>query len=443
MDPRTKTALSRLISPRPSVGLFAHPIFVLAALLLLFSSVGGALRLRTGLSLLSPKLQDELSTQDRELARGAWHSLLVKYHNLIETGQRQADLHFLLGRLYSRIGLPRPALEEFASCLELAPHHPLAHEERAICAIGVNDVATAREALDAGRQLGHSERRLVHLEAMLAFNKGNFEHSLQLFDSYPAAPCELHVQLEHARCAYRAEYLQKALGLAKDITAREPRCTSARELMALVFIRQGRLEYARSALLGKLLPAWSPTRRLVALLDQVASGALSRDAIIAYYQAKALSRDDVAAKLSLLDEAIAFAPNFALAHVARCELFLPDSPKVALAYLDGLSVELRHNSVISLRHGLLLRDVGRLDEAIAAMQRACKAKPRSAETYLRLALLFEETRHPGEALTTARRALQLAPADPRLWKLTSRLHTARGCADAARACAHEARLLGS
>ena len=89
-----------------------------------------------------------------------------------------------------------------------------------------------------------------------------------------------------------------------------------------------------------------------------------------------------------------------------------DRPEEALAYATGLladgesSIRL-HRYVISALHHL-----GRLDEALAAADAACRAFPGEAEPLALRAEALLDLRRLDEALTDARAAVALAPRDP-------------------------------
>ncbi len=118
MNNKLLNSMSRLIKPRPRGGFFPSPIIVLGVLLSLFSSVTGALRLPQQLAILSPELKKEVAAQDKELAAGSWHALLQKYRRLLASGDAPAYVHYLIGRVYSRIGLYKAARAELEECLE-------------------------------------------------------------------------------------------------------------------------------------------------------------------------------------------------------------------------------------------------------------------------------------------------------------------------------------
>ena len=60
---------------------------------------------------------------------------------------------------------------------------------------------------------------------------------------------------------------------------------------------------------------------------------------------------------------------------------------------------------------------GKLDEAVAAFERAASVNPGDAKAYYNLGIIYAERGGDGEAVTQYKRALQLARTNPDLQEL--------------------------
>ena len=389
-------------------------IIVAFSLLVLFSSVTGALKLPQELAVLSPELKSELKTQDQGLASGNWHSLLLKYRRLLRDGSAPARVHFLLGRLYSKIGLYLSASNELAQCLELTPRNVNALLCAAQAQIALGDFEAARIKLDKAIALSPSRVEILVARSDLALAKGFPERALRIISKVAMRERNSRIQLKKALCYYKLGQLAKAHRKLAEVLIRQPRSSAAREMLALIYTRQGRFEeaYEEYSKVNHRGPLGMRCKRAQKILERVLRGSLDPGSAVAYFQSLSLARKQEQQRYELLDEA-ARREDFPEALLELAILDLPKRRERARSLLEK-AVDMPYPCARAhFRLGLILHDMGEDSAALAHMEKAVKMEPSQPEMRLRLAVLLSNFGEYDRALQHLRRAINLSPTDPR------------------------------
>jgi tetratricopeptide (TPR) repeat protein len=87
--------------------------------------------------------------------------------------------------------------------------------------------------------------------------------------------------------------------------------------------------------------------------------------------------------------------------------------KDALKYLDGALAIKPDHGMAHLYRGLALKGLGRAGEARDALRQAVRCRPELFDTHLALGEALADDKHRDEAVVELRRAVELAPNDPR------------------------------
>ena len=433
--------MSRLIKPRVRRGFFPSPIIVVTVLLGLFSSVTGAIRLPSQLAFLSPELAKEIKSQDEGLAAGSWHGLLQKYRRLLAAGDAPAYVHFLVGRVYSRIGLYRSARAELEECLELTPRHLPALSCLGTCLVRLKEFDEAERVLDIAAAIAPAKAEVLLTRAAVHVQRGFPERALPLLKKAQYLGGGRRAQLQQALCLYQTGDLAKSANLLSRLLLVQPRLGAARELLALVFIRQGRFHEAHDQLsrVGRQGVVGRRCMKFAKIVRRVLRKQLSEGAAVAYFQAQALPRGKAQEREELLAEAKA--ENFPEVLVELALAQLKKDKLAARKLLERACESDFVNDEAQFRLGLLLHDLGENQGAIALLKEAAESNPSNPEIRIRLGLLLAESKEDDEALRHFRRAIHLSPTDPRPYSRAGRLLAKAGRVDCACDYLREALLL--
>jgi len=427
---------------------------VAAALVGLCGDVTGALPMPTGLAMAATTLDGEVVTQDRELARGSWHDLLSKYRRMlhVEDGTRATDGHFLLGRVYARLGLAAAAREELETFLVERPDHVPALTCLGECLVRLQDLDAAAATLDRALVQAPRDGEALVARAAVHVQQGHPERALPLLVEAERGGAGRRATLQHASCLYQTGRLSAASNLLSRLLMADPRLSAARELLALVFVRQGRFREAHDQLtrVGRRGPTGRRCHRYAAIIRRVLGGALVAENADAYFAALSLPPSAVAEREALLTKASSVGgfPD-ALIELAAMRTGTRRAEAVDLlrrAVAACGPVEQGASTPVALawfRLGLLLHDEGAVDEAIDALARSAAAEPSNPEAHVRLGTLYAERGHHDDAERHLRRAIQLSPADPRPYARLAGLLAHRHDDEGAAAYRREADLLGA
>ena len=433
--------MSRLIKPRVRRGFFPSPIIVVTVLLGLFSSVTGAIRLPSQLAFLSPELAKEIKSQDEGLAAGSWHGLLQKYRRLLAAGDAPAYVHFLVGRVYSRIGLYRSARAELEECLELTPRHLPALSCLGSCLVRLRELDEAERVLDIAAAIAPEKADVLLTRAAVHVQRGFPERALPLLRKAQYLGGGRTAMLQQALCFYQTGNLAKAAALLSRLLLAEPRLGAARELLALVFIRQGRFHEAHDQLsrVGRRGTVGKRCAKFANIVRRVLRNQLPEGAVVAYFQAQALPRRKTKEREELLAEARG--ENFPEVDVELALTKLKKDKKAARRLLEKACASNFASDDAHFRLGMLLHDLGENERAIDSLEKAAESNPSNPEIRIRLGLLLAEGKEEDEALRHFRRAIHLSPTDPRPYSRAGRLLAKAGRVDSACDYLREALLL--
>ncbi len=272
--------------------------------------------------------------------------------------------------------------------------------------LGLVEVAMRRNELDtAERHLELAEKTApdqpdVHFtRARLLINRSRHEEARQALERAialaPGRP-DLHVELgmlltrSLGRHAEAVAALDKAIALDND----NDRAHLGRGTALLAL---GELSRARTAFetAGRLAPrdpvVWD-------MLAEVARAENDPEAALAYYQ-----------------RSIAADPDRAAPHVGRGSVLagLGDFDAAVAAFEAAAAAEPARSGAVLTRLGMVHEASGDIDAAIAGYERAIAADDRQVAAYNNLAAIMADRRERlGEALTWARRAVELRPEIP-------------------------------
>ena len=413
--------MSRLIRPRIRRGFLPSPIIVVTVLLGLFSSMSGALRLPNQLAFLSPELKIEIKSQDEGLAAGSWHGLLQKYRRLLTKGDAPAYVHFLVGRVYSRIGLYQAAKAELEECLELTPRHFPALSCLGSCLVRLHKLDEAERVLNIAAAIAPEKADVLLTRAAVHVQRGYPERALPLLEKAHRLGGGRNVVLQQALCLYQTGRLAQSANLLSRLLLSEPRLGAARELLALVFIRQGRFHEAHDQLsrVGRRGAVGTRCAKFAKIVRRVIRGQLSEGAAVAYFQAQALPRGKVEERNELLSEAKS--EDFPEVLIELSLSKLKSDKQGALALLERACASQHASDEALFRLGMLLHDLGNKERATEVLKRAADANPSNPEVRIRLGLLLAEANETDEALRHYRRAIHLSPTDPRPYSMAGML----------------------
>ncbi|MEZ5357082.1 MAG: tetratricopeptide repeat protein [Bryobacteraceae bacterium] len=137
-------------------------------------------------------------------------------------------------------------------------------------------------------------------------------------------------------------------------------------------------------------------------------------------------------------KAIEINPDFSSAHdrLGQCLEALGRTAEALAAYAKAEQVGRaagERSAWPSYHRGSLLRQGGKFEEAVAALERAAALEPRNAEVQHELGLTLDRLNRPDEALAALRVAVEAEPGEAKFHYALSRLQRRTGDIDGARA----------
>ena len=291
-------SISRSIE-RPSV---FWPFMAVFALICLLSGAARAVRVKAVIDKPSEMLSMELDRQNRYMRTGKWFPLLEEYRSLVSIGNVPPDLHFLLGRLYYSLGQYNTAVIELEECIEYAPEHKMALYCLGKCYSQLGNTTALEHLLNGALKPWSNEKPYYFLQGKLKIALKEYAGAVSFFEKSRGSSSNLPVLTEEALAQYLAGDMEKSEITLHKILVSEPRIGAAHELLALIYIRQGRLNDALQQL-NKVKtggPSAQRARRGRNILYRVMEGTLSEYALVSYFQAGDLSGSSLGKRLSCL-----------------------------------------------------------------------------------------------------------------------------------------------
>lgn len=217
----------------------------------------------------------------------------------------------------------------------------------------------------------------------------------------PSDTIELQVLCAQGLAHHRAGRLSEAAQCYEQVLAADPRWFDALHFLGVLRIQTGRLPEA------------------VELIQQAV--AVRGDSADAFGNlANALnSLGRFAEAAAAADHALALAPDFAQAHGNRGQALHRLGRLAEAADSYGLAAALNPTFQAFLNHAVMLRELGRHDQALTAIDQALALKPDHPEAWISRGTALRELGRPAEALASLDRAIALKPA-------AAETHGARG-----------------
>ncbi len=290
-------------------------------------------------------------------------------------------------------------------------------------------------AMSPGRADVLLTRAAVHVQ------RGFPERALPLLAQAGQAGGGRKVMLQQALCFYKTGRLAKAAGFLSRLLLQEPRLGAAREMLALVFIRQGRFHEAHDQLsrVGRRGAVGARCRKYSQIVRRVLRGQISEGAAVAFFQAQALERAALDERASLLAEAQG--NDFPEAMVELALVKLKSDKKEALRLLERACSSPLASGDAHFRMGMVLHDLGKTERAISSLQKACEIDATNPEARVRLGVLLASSGNSDEALRHFRRAIHLSPTDGRAYAQAGAILAKAGQRESAQDYLEEAMLL--
>jgi tetratricopeptide (TPR) repeat protein len=368
------------------------------ALIFLLGSVASAVKVKSRLNSSNSKLSTEISRQNQHLKKGAWMALLKEYRTLVSAGNVPSDLHFLLGRLYFTLGQFTTAIIELEECIDLTPDHRQALFCLGKCYLDSGRLDSLESHLAGPLSAYSKEADYAFLRGSLNLRLGRYSEAINCFRKSGGKRESIQALLQESTALYLSGNLKSAESTLHKILSKEPRIGAAHEIIALIYIRQGRLEESLDefAKVGASGSSGDRSRSGKSILYRVMEGKLSEYQLVTYFQARDLDSSLSEEKIDLLEE---ISDNPMPFPEANLELAIAYG-KEAEQKIDGESVK-----------GSGRKSTKEIDElnqkAYKCLMKACQSKYATEQMWFRLGMYYLENKNDRKAEEAFRRSVEM------------------------------------